>query len=267
MVGIIGIIAALTVLGISLIITRIASTALSLTGLSLDAARFQARSAFTGTGFTTQEAEKIVSHPLRRKIIMWLMIARSAGLLSIVISLILSFGNSGDDATTQLIRLIWLIAGVAVLWILARSDYLERWMRSVVKKALRKWTDLDLHDYVQLLKLSGEYTVREITVHEGDWLAEKQLNKCHLRDEGLLVLGIYRTDGTYVGAPVGSTTLYPGDVMVLYGRGKALKSLEKRHAGTEGEQEHEKAKSEQRQAEAEAEQSRKDADYEKSKKK
>jgi len=263
MVGIIGIIAALTVLGISLVITRIASTALSLTGLSWEAARFQARSAFTGTGFTTHEAEKIVSHQLRRKIIMWLMIARSAGLLSIIISLILSFGNSNDDATMRLIRLLWLIVGVAVLWILARSDYLERWMRGVIKKALRNWTDLDLHDYTQLLKLSGEYTVREITVHEGDWLAEKQLNKCHLRDEGLLVLGIYRTDGTYVGAPVGSTTLYPGDVMVLYGRGKTLKSLEERQAGTEGEQEHEQAKSEQRQAEAE--QSRKDADYEKSK--
>src|SRR6056297_2866304 len=112
MVGIIGIIAALTVLGISLVITRIASTALSLTGLSWEAARFQARSAFTGTGFTTHEAEKIVSHPLRRKIIMWLMVARSAGFLSIIISLILSFGSTEDDPATRLMRLSWLVGGV-----------------------------------------------------------------------------------------------------------------------------------------------------------
>ena len=263
MVGIIGIIAALTVLGISLVVTRIASTALSLTGLSWEAARFQARSAFTGTGFTTREAEKIVSHPLRRKIIMWLMIARSAGLLSIIISLILSFGDSSDDASTRLTRLIWLIGGVAVLWILANSDYLERWMRRVIKQALRRWTDLDVHDYADLLKLSGDYKVRELTVEEDDWLAGKELEECRLREEGLLVLGIYRTDGSYVGAPVGSTTLYPGDVMVLYGRGEALEKLGERQAGTQGEREHEEAKSEQRQAEAE--QARKDADYEQSK--
>jgi hypothetical protein len=65
MVGIVGIIASLTVLGLSLIITRIATTALSLTGLSWEAARFQARSAFTGTGFTTTEAERVVDHPVR----------------------------------------------------------------------------------------------------------------------------------------------------------------------------------------------------------
>ena len=89
MVGIIGIVALLTVLGLSLVITRLATMALVMTGLSEEAARFQARSAFTGTGFTTSESEKLVNHPVRRQIVMLLMILRSAGLISIVISLIL----------------------------------------------------------------------------------------------------------------------------------------------------------------------------------
>lgn len=79
MIGVIGIIASLTVLGLSLVVTRLATTALHLTGLSWEAANFQARSAFTGTGFTTAEAEKVTGHPVRRRIITWLMIARSAG--------------------------------------------------------------------------------------------------------------------------------------------------------------------------------------------
>lgn len=66
MVGIIGIVAFLTVLALSLTITRVATLVLAMTGLSWEAARFQARSAFTGTGFTTSEAESIVSHPVRR---------------------------------------------------------------------------------------------------------------------------------------------------------------------------------------------------------
>lgn len=48
----------LIALTLSLLVTRIAAMALMLTGMSREAARFQARSAFTGVGFTTQEAEE-----------------------------------------------------------------------------------------------------------------------------------------------------------------------------------------------------------------
>ena len=51
----------LLVLLLSLIILRVASEALILTGLSREAARFQARSAWTGTGFTTAESELVVA--------------------------------------------------------------------------------------------------------------------------------------------------------------------------------------------------------------
>ena len=53
MIGVLGIAAFLTVLSLSLVITRITTIALIHTGLSHKAARFQARSAFTGTGYTT----------------------------------------------------------------------------------------------------------------------------------------------------------------------------------------------------------------------
>lgn len=79
MTGIVGVVAILVLLTLSLVITRLATVALVMTGLSKEAARFQARSAFTGTGFTTSEAETVVGHPVRRKIIMLLMILRSTG--------------------------------------------------------------------------------------------------------------------------------------------------------------------------------------------
>lgn len=91
MVGIIGIIALLTVLGLSLFITRLATIALTMRGLSSQSASFQTRSAFTGTGFTTRESEHIAKHTVRRRIIMLLMILRSAGLVTVIIAVILSF--------------------------------------------------------------------------------------------------------------------------------------------------------------------------------
>ena len=47
----------LIVLTMSLLVTRIAAMALMLTGMSQEAARFQARSAFTGVGFRQKQVE------------------------------------------------------------------------------------------------------------------------------------------------------------------------------------------------------------------
>lgn len=245
MVGIIGIIASLTVLGLSLVITRLATVSLNLTGLSWETAKFQARSAFTGTGFTTSEAESVMNHPVRRKIIMGLMVVRSAGLVTIIISLILSFGSDGNEAD-RLYRLLWLSIGVAALWFVAGSDYIEQWMTRMMKKALGRWTDLKIYDYLELLKFSGEYMVRDLKVGEKDWVVDKKLNQCRLNDEGVTVLGIYREDGSYVGAPIAETQIYAGDTLILYGREKALKSLDKRKEGVAGEDAHEEAVKEQK---------------------
>lgn len=246
MTGIIGIIALLTVLGLSLVITRIATVALVMTGLSAEAAKFQARSAFTGTGFTTTEAETVVNHPVRRRIIMALMIVRSAGLISILLSLILSFVGSGNESD-KLGRLLWLVVGVAVLWAMARSQWLERGMGRVIRWALARWTSLDVWDYSSLLRLSGGYTVSELQVQEGDWVDGKQLRDCSLLDEGIIVLGITRRDGTYVGGPKGDTQVRAGDTLILYGRAQKLEELNRRRADLAGDRAHEESVAEERQ--------------------
>lgn len=240
MIGILGIVAALTVLAVSLIVTRLATVALTLTGLSEEAARFQARSAFTGTGFTTSEAEAVVHHPVRRRIIMLLMILRSAGLVSIVISLIFSFGTMASSGE-HLLRLLFLILGVIVLVLLAKTGFVNRTLSRVMRWALERWTDLDARDYASLLRLSQEYTVMEIRIQEGDWVAGRTLQDCALAGEGVNVLGIQREDGSYVGAPNGKTEIYPEDSLILYGHAENLAELDRRHADLEGDQAHQRA--------------------------
>jgi hypothetical protein len=63
----VGILSFLVILLVSVLITKVATIALAHTGLSHESARFQARSAFTGVGFTTNEAERVVTHPVRRR--------------------------------------------------------------------------------------------------------------------------------------------------------------------------------------------------------
>ena len=46
------------------------------------------------------------------------------------------------------------------------------------------------------------------------------------RQEGMMVLGIYRSDGDYIGVPRGETEIYDKDTLVVYGRSKSLRELE-----------------------------------------
>lgn len=84
----------LVVILLALLVMRVATVVLTLTGLSRESARFQARSALTGVGFTTREAESVVNHPVRRRVVMLLMLIGSAGVISVVTTLILSFAGA-----------------------------------------------------------------------------------------------------------------------------------------------------------------------------
>src|SRR6056297_4320645 len=87
--------AVLVVVSLSVLATRIGALALEATGLSADAARFQAQSMFTGVGFTTSEAESITVDPARRRVASWLMLLGNVGIVSIIASLVLGFSEAG----------------------------------------------------------------------------------------------------------------------------------------------------------------------------
>ena len=227
-------------IALSLLITRIATEALTLTGLSRTSARFQARSAFTGTGFATSESEAIVKHPLRRRIIMWLMFLGNAGFITVISSLVLTFVSTSSPGD-GLSRLVYLLIGIGVLWVIATNRAFNRVLTRLVRKALRRWTDLDLQDYARLLHLKGKYQVTKIEVDEDNWLANKKLKTLRLPDEGIAILGIERRDRIYLGTPSGDTCICSGDTLVVYGRKAALIELDVRPEGVEGDEAHQKA--------------------------
>lgn len=233
----ISVISLLVVLTLSILITRIATVALVHTGMSREAARFQARSAFTGVGFTTSEAEQVVNHPVRRRIILLLMLLGNAGIVSAISSLMLTFVNVNTGMPIWA-RIGVLLVGIAVLWALATSSVVDRWLSLWISWALERWTDLDVRDYEALLQLQGEYEIVEMLVEPDDWWANKSLSELRLQDEGVLVLGIQRADGRYIGAPRGNTVIEPGDELLLYGRETVLHDLDCRKQGRRGDQAH-----------------------------
>jgi len=227
----------LLVLSLSLLITRIATVALTYTGMSREMARFQARSAFTGTGFTTSESEKILTHPVRRRIILLLMLFGNAGIAAVLTSLIVTFVGQESDLSL-IVKLVLLISGVIALWVIASSRWVDRQLSKVIEYALSRYTRLEVRDYTSLLHLAGEYKVSELHVDAGDWLANRALQELKLPDEGLLVLGVERTDGDFIGVPNGDTMLYEGDQVIIYGRDSTVAELSQRRRGKLGDEVH-----------------------------
>ena len=234
-----GIVAVLVLVSLSLIVTRVGSAALEATGLSPDLARFQARSAFTGVGYTTGEAESVARHPVRRRIVMLLMLLGNAGLVSVVASLVLSFSGTGGRAAV--LRLGVLLGGLVVLFVITRMPAFEEIVKRGVRMAARRWAGLDVRDYVELLDVSEGYAIHDVTVDAEDWLADTALRDLDLPAEGVLVLGIRDADGQFLGAPRPDTRIDPGDTVVLYGREDALQQLHDRERGGEGDVEHDRS--------------------------
>lgn len=216
--------------------TRVATIALVGTGMATEAANFQARSALMGVGFTTSEAEDVINHPVRRRIILWLMTFGNAGIITGVTSLLLGFINT--DGIQAFSRATGLIAGLVLLLILTRLQALEKLLAKFTRWAIAQWTDLETRDLASLLRFSEDYGIIEMQARGDDWLVGRPLGRLHLPEEGVVILGLQRHNGPFLGVPTGQTVIQAGDIVVAYGRLDHLQELDDRHADVDGDRRH-----------------------------
>lgn len=120
----------LIIILLSIVVVRIGAIALELTGLSPEIASFQAQSAFSGVGFTTREAEAIVTHPVRRRIVRILILLGSAGVTTSIATLVLAF--VGQTGKGMLVRGQTLISGLVVIFFFARSKHIYNVMKKLI---------------------------------------------------------------------------------------------------------------------------------------
>jgi NhaP-type Na+/H+ and K+/H+ antiporter len=196
-------------------------------------------------GFTTSESEKVVNHPLRRKILQVLMILGNAGIVTAIASLIIGFSGIEDDVNGW-VKISILVAGIIALWYLANSNWTDRYLSMLINKILKKYTRLDVNDYASILHLSGEFRISEIAIDKEHWLCDTTLENTKLRDEGINVIALSRKNGNYLGNPRGNTKIRDGDTLIVYGRAETLNNIEKRLKGFKGKIEHEEMVEEQK---------------------
>ena len=220
------------VLVASFLIVRIGAIAFQLTGLEWSLAKFQALSCFSGTGFTTREAELVTQHPQRRRIASVLIVLGNAGFITMIASVASAF-NAQHTLLTRLsesflpfeippyliryINLLLIILAVSVLYGLAMNEKLVRKLTAflrikVIQKKLFKRVSFE-----DLLMLTGGYGVSRIDVTPSNPLVNKILADSGLRKNDITVLAIIRADET-IPNPQAATKILAGDELISFGR-------------------------------------------------
>ncbi|MBK7404032.1 MAG: TrkA C-terminal domain-containing protein [Phycisphaerales bacterium] len=227
------VVALLIIAAVSFLLVRIGAIALMMTGLPRETSNFQAISAFFGVGFTTREAELVVGHPVRRRIVQHLIVAGNLGLTSGLATFIIAVIGGGSGATpaggravlSNVEPLLLSVGGVLLVVLLMNFGPVRAAMEWTIRLTLRRAGVIRPTDYDLLLRVVHGYVVSELTVGAGSPLAHRSLAQAGLGQRGVLVLGISRVDGSYVGAPAGRDIVEAGDMLIVYGREEDLAGL------------------------------------------
>lgn len=238
------VLALLIIITLSMICVKIGSVALRMTGMDQESASFQSLSAFTGTGFTTREAENITKDRRRRKIAKALMIAGNAGLAVAIATTFQTFQaiTAGSDmdgwalARTEraLLVVIVLLGGVVLIYYAAIAHWVNAWLSRFIEKRLAQATDLAMPHYARVLQLGKGYGISEIRILDGHPATGKTLQDLAWSSRGVLVLAIER--GTeLISSPGAETRIEEGDEIVCYGPvDKVRRIAGKKGAGASG---------------------------------
>lgn len=207
---------------VSMMIVRAGAIALAMTGISYNRAKFQALSAFTGTGFTTREAELVVNHPTRRRIVSWMMILGNAGIVTLIITTTTSFVST--DIEILPLSIAVLVVGVIFLYFLATRTGLTRKWEEFVERRLGETTLFEEGCVDELLHLIEGYGLVKLTLRSESPLVGKSIGDTGIPESGFRILGIEQGHD-WIAAPRARQVLQEGDRLVIYGQLDALRRL------------------------------------------
>jgi K+/H+ antiporter YhaU regulatory subunit KhtT len=207
---------------ISYLIVRIGAIALEMTGLDRTKARFQALSAFTGTGFTTREAETVINHPRRRKIVTYLLILGSAGIVTVIATFVVSLRPAGFFRPS--LNLVIVAASLFILYRITIQREFARKLTTKIREMLKKTLHFEQVHIEEILRQSDGYGVASVLVEKQAKIAGLTLGQSGLRERDLMVLSIERDEGA-IPVPKAQSKINVGDRLICYGKLENLKEL------------------------------------------
>jgi NhaP-type Na+/H+ and K+/H+ antiporter len=202
------------VLFVAFLIIQIGAVLLELTGMDRERAMFQAISAFTGTGFTTLEAESVVIHPTRRNVIIGLMLFGNAGIITVIGSMVASLW--GRDNMRVGMNILIILAACFMVYLMSRGKLVKETLRNRLKKSLEKSERFHRVAFDYLLQEAKGYNIIRMVVSKDSPMVGKTLRELGTPKQSLLILSIERNDHL-IPVPKGHDTIEAGDILLCFG--------------------------------------------------
>lgn len=201
------------VIAVSITVVRVGAMMLEFTGLDWDKAKFEALSAYTNAGFTTQESEQVMLFPLRRRIITWLIVLGNAGLVTSVGTFAGSVIRGDPLEFARTVGGVIAVTGFMV-WLL-RKDRVTGRLRQAVQRRMER-TGMRRSAIEDILHMRAGFTLAKIELPRDAPFLGIPLDQLALRKRRIQLLAIER--GTeFIAVPTLAERLQAGDRIVVYG--------------------------------------------------
>jgi len=217
---------------VSFVAVRVGAIAFQLTGLEWSLAKFQALSCFSGTGFTTKEAELVTGNKQRRKIASVLIILGNAGFVIMIATLAsslvpqvtilsrLSESFLPFHIRPELVKWVNLAIIIVVVYGIYRIFTYEKFVRkmtNILRKKIIKKEIFQKVSFEELLLATGGYGISRIAVSSGSPVLNKTLAKSGLREQDIMLLATVRGSETIPNPPANMKILL-GDKLICFGK-------------------------------------------------
>jgi hypothetical protein len=164
----------------------------------------------------------VVHHPVRRRIISWLMVLGNAGIVTVIITATSTLVTS--EGYQLSLNVLVLLVGIYLIYRLAtHKGFIRRW-ESFIEEKLVKYPAFEEGTTEDLLHLTEGFGLVRAIITEDSPLVGKSLEESKLTAQGVIVLGIER-DRAWNPIPRANELIQASDRVVVYGPFNVLKTL------------------------------------------
>lgn len=198
------------------LVIEVSVTLFKLTGLENTVARFQVISMLTGTGFTTDESNSIIDHPVRRKISMFLILF---GVFSLAV-IISSISTMLSD-NLRIKELSIIMAILMLLIIIVKLPFIYNRLSNKMHSEMHNHYNLWEHPIKEVLFLEEDDVVMKLDINKDSELINQNAGEVISRGIDINILFI-KSGEAKIRKKLSKHELKLGDKLFLYGNKKEI---------------------------------------------
>ena len=210
---------------LSLLATRLATAVLMHTGMSRDNARFQARSAWTNSGYTTSQSECMVNHPQRRKVLIVLMLLGNVGLATTTAAFIIGMTGNGSEGHNIYLKAGILVVSIGFLLYLSKNRHFTTALDNLIDWAMLRLLRMSRPGCSYICHFSDDYKLLEVELPVNHQLLNRKLGELNTEEYNVKLLQVIGADGDVYMSPEGSMVLTAGMKFVFFGNDRQIEEM------------------------------------------